>query len=328
MQATDANGQQVTQTLTITVQPGTGGGNGGSNGGASNHSGSGASGSGTGNTGGNPIPVIHAPALPFVVAAQTVGNTGATIQKTTGSTSVNVDVPAGAFSTPEQLTVTTGVIGDLSHVITGLPGKAVAVVLGVNFDGAAPTMPITVTINNPSITKNTVLYKVGADGRLVPVKATVTDGKVIVSFTSDPDFLALQITSGDRVIVSAGSAMIVPALVQKDAGTDTTYMPIWYVMQMLKNQGIESAWDGHNWHLSTGKVTTLGQVEPGTGTMHVYVDGTLVQNVTGVYATDPSAGKKTTYMPIWYVQQVLMKLGIENTWDGTTWSLTQGDSTQ
>lgn len=55
--------------------------------------------------------------------------------------------------------------------------------------------------------------------------------------------------------------------------------------------------------------------------MNMY-KGTRVQNVTGVYAKDPSTEKNTTYMSIWYVMQLLNKLSIGNSWNGTTWTLT------
>ena len=116
----------------------------------------------------------------------------------------------------------------------------------------------------------------------------------------------------------------VPGVVGIDPlhGNKTTYMPIWYVMQMLKTLNITSKWDGHNWRLTTANGSTLGIVKPGTGSMHMYLNGTLVQNVSGVYAKDPSIGKNTTYMPIWYVMQLLNKLSISSSWNGTTWSLT------
>jgi len=122
-------------------------------------------------------------------------------------------------------------------------------------------------------------------------------------------------------------AEYVPVVVRSDAGTPTTYMPIWYVMQILKGYGVSSAWDGHNWRLGKDGLVPFENVQPGVGTMHMYLNGKLVQNVTGLYAKDPNSGKPTTYMPIWYVMQLLDKLSVGNTWNGTTWSIGLQSST-
>ncbi|QSO55281.1 peptidoglycan-binding protein [Alicyclobacillus curvatus] len=38
--------------------------------------------------------------------------------------------------------------------------------------------------------------------------------------------------------------------VDPNSKKDTTFMPVWYVMQTLKRAGVTSAWDGTNWKLS------------------------------------------------------------------------------
>ena len=53
-----------------------------------------------------------------------------------------------------------------------------------------------------------------------------------------------------------------------------------------------------------------------------YVNGKIIRNVNGFYAKDPQTGVETTYMPIWYVMQVLKTLDITSSWNGTTWILT------
>ncbi len=134
--------------------------------------------------------------------------------------------------------------------------------------------------------------------------------------------------ANQRQWVWNGNAQDVPVIVGKDSGTETTYMPIWYVMQLLKQVGASSVWDGHNWHITTTKAIDLTNLNPGQGTMGIYLNGTLVQKVNGAYAKDPSTGENTTYMPIWYVMQILNKLSIQSNWNGTTWSFgTQGSST-
>jgi hypothetical protein len=129
-----------------------------------------------------------------------------------------------------------------------------------------------------------------------------------------------------REIVWNGQIQNVPAVVRSDAGTQTTYMPIWYVMQLLKSMGIASSWNGHDWNLTTSGAPNLSNIQAGTGSTSIYLNGTLVQNVNTVAATDPSTNRQTTYMPIWYVQQILNRVGLTSTWNGMTWMVTQKNS--
>ncbi|MCF8566566.1 class A beta-lactamase-related serine hydrolase [Alicyclobacillus tolerans] len=104
---------------------------------------------------------------------------------------------------------------------------------------------------------------------------------------------------------------------------DTTYMPIWYVADALEQVGIKNSWNGHQLKLFTPSNTAiqLKKISSGTGDMSIYVDGSLVQNVTGITYTPSSSKQPTTYMPIWYVMQVLNQIGIRSNWDGVTWNL-------
>ena len=298
-----------------------------SSGGSSGGFSGGGTGGGSGSTGGNTSSGSNtntSPELPTVVTSHMFSSDGGTIQKNQGNTMVDINVPQGAFTQPETLTVTAATPTQVTHWVSGLSKSSVAVVLGVNFSGATPTKPVTVTITNPIIMTYAQIYKLTSDGGLVPIKASISAGKAVVSFTSDPDFVVLNVEKGQRIITMAGQARIVPGWVQTDPlyGNKTTYMPIWYVMQMLKTLKINSTWDGDNWKLTTENHPILEKTSPGKGSMHLYLNGTLVQNVTGVYAKDPTTGKNTTYMPIWYVMQLLKTLNISSSWDGMTWTVT------
>lgn len=65
-------------------------------------------------------------------------------------------------------------------------------------------------------------------------------------------------------------------------------------------------------------------IRAGAGLMNVYVNGVLVQKVNGRFAADPSTEKDTTYMPIWYVEQLLNRLGFQSKWNGTMWTVSTG----
>lgn len=101
-------------------------------------------------------------------------------------------------------------------------------------------------------------------------------------------------------------------------------MPIFYVKLGLEKIGFKPTWDGKNWRLTTPSSVhpDLSKLNPGKSSMHIYINGTLVQTVEGIYEKDPSSGVLTTYMPIWYVQQVLQRAGVISTWDGKKWGMT------
>ncbi|QSO51242.1 InlB B-repeat-containing protein [Alicyclobacillus curvatus] len=307
VQVKDSAGYTATKSLSITVNE-------------ARPSGNGSSGSGSNGSGSNgPTP----PSLPSVMGWQFFGNAGGTMLQNVGNTTINISVPQGAFTTPEKLTLTTGTPVNVTGLIDGLPTRNVAIVFGVNFSGATPSKPVTVTITGLNIPSDGVVYKLTQGGGLIPLKATVSAGKATVSFTSDPDFVVLKVKPNQRVITLTGHANIVPAVVKRDAGTPTTYMPIWYVMQMLHSTGIQSQWNGNTWELWTGANTDLSNVQVGRGNASIYLNGTLVQKVNTTTAVDPSTMKPTTYMPIWYLEQILDRVGLTSTWNGTTWTVAQ-----
>lgn len=118
------------------------------------------------------------------------------------------------------------------------------------------------------------------------------------------------------------------------SGQQTTYMPIYYVMQALRNAlNIQSNWDGTNWHLtlpsSMNPSQSLKSVIPAKpGYKSIYVNNILVETVPAIAANDPSSGQDTTYVPIWYIMKSLGDIGVQSNWNGQTWSMsnTEGSS--
>ena len=109
----------------------------------------------------------------------------------------------------------------------------------------------------------------------------------------------------------------------------TTYMPIYYVDTLLKSLGFTATWNGtqHTWTLSNGKSAPNVSINGKTGNTTINVNGSNVeQNVDIIQAKDPASGVVTTFMPIWYVQQILNSMGFgTDKWDGAakppTWAL-------
>lgn len=114
------------------------------------------------------------------------------------------------------------------------------------------------------------------------------------------------------------------------SGEMTTYTPIWYVMQILKNLGIQQTWNGVNWNLelppNVAPKINLQAVSPGIGEKHIYVNGVLYENVHGIAYPDPYSGVMTEYMPIWYVMHILQSIGFNSTWTGYVWNVTPPNS--
>lgn len=108
----------------------------------------------------------------------------------------------------------------------------------------------------------------------------------------------------------------------------TTYMPIWYLMNALNKLGVQTRWDGRTLHLTEASGTTpnLDNVSPGTGLMPIYLDGRLVQKVNGSTEIDPASNQVTTYMPMWYLMQILDRMHVKSGWDGVNWNLSSPGS--
>jgi len=105
----------------------------------------------------------------------------------------------------------------------------------------------------------------------------------------------------------------------------TTYMPIWYTMQALNRLGITNNWDGSTWSLTAPSNLTVDLTnlpKNTTGPKAIFLNNTMVQRVDGIAAVDPSSNQPTTYMPIWYMMQILKRIGVQSSWDGTHWQMT------
>lgn len=118
-----------------------------------------------------------------------------------------------------------------------------------------------------------------------------------------------------RVITVDGQTFSrMPGIV--DGGT--TYLPIWYMMQALKKLDIQSTWVDGKWDLMTPTLELPAYGEQGSGSKEILVNGRQVYRVQSIV----SGG--TTFMPAWYIMQVLNLLKVDNHWDGHEWSITSG----
>lgn len=129
--------------------------------------------------------------------------------------------------------------------------------------------------------------------------------------------------SNQREIVWNGQIQNVPSVIGNDGGTKTTFVPIWYVMQLLKSMKIQSAWNGHDWNMTTSSTPDLSNIKAGKGSTSIFLNGKVVQKVNIKVQDDPSTNKPTTYMPIWYMEQIFNRIGLQSTWNGKMWTVIQ-----
>ncbi|WP_436663950.1 beta strand repeat-containing protein [Alicyclobacillus acidoterrestris] len=112
----------------------------------------------------------------------------------------------------------------------------------------------------------------------------------------------------------------------KDSGNTTGFFPIYYFNQALAKIGFTATWDGttHTWaitapNVDASSISVAGGV--GTGNTTVTVNGTVVKKFNTQVAKDPAGGKSaqaTTYLPIYYISNVLTALGVQGSFSGQT----------
>lgn len=145
-----------------------------------------------------------------IACSQTVVSASAVVSCQAGTSSINVNVPASSFSIPTIISVTTGSASQIGSA--GVTGYNAVLAIGVDitqngqkYQGTI-SPPLTVTISDPSITSTSqiVMFDTSSQSWVSVPGASVSNGKVTLSITSDPDFAVLaQQTSAT---VSSSSA--------------------------------------------------------------------------------------------------------------------------
>jgi hypothetical protein len=235
------------------------------------------------------------------------------------------------FSATRQLTLTVdGPTSLPSITTTSLTPDTVGQPYNQTLDATGGTSPYTW-----SVTQGTLPSGLALDAQTGEITGTPTASGVSTITVQSKDANGMTATQtfqidvtkpNEREIVWNGQIQNVPAIVGNNGGMQTTYMPIWYVMQLLKSMGIENTWNGHHWNMTTSMTPDLSNIQAGAGNTSIYLNGTLVQQVDTETQIDPSTNRPTTYMPIWYVERVLNRVGLQCTWNGTTWAVTQQKS--
>ncbi|WAH36560.1 peptidoglycan-binding protein [Alicyclobacillus dauci] len=103
---------------------------------------------------------------------------------------------------------------------------------------------------------------------------------------------------------------------------NTTYMPLYYVQQLLKSLHLDNTWQGSQWNITAKFWQKPAQVlNSKTGTMSILVNNEPIAiHVNKIVTKDPASHQNTTYVPIWFIQQALKAVELQSTWNGTTWN--------
>jgi len=110
-----------------------------------------------------------------------------------------------------------------------------------------------------------------------------------------------------------------------NSGVMTTFIPIWYIMQVMKGAGITNSWNGNSGVLTlSGKSGSLS-IHGAHGHSSIVLNGKTVEaGVPSFAVTDPNSGKLTTFFGLYYAEKMINSLvGFSNTWNGTnhTWKI-------
>ncbi|QSO45480.1 hypothetical protein [Alicyclobacillus mengziensis] len=116
-------------------------------------------------------------------------------------------------------------------------------------------------------------------------------------------------------------------IVANDSGQATSWIPIYYLQNALRQVGIQNTWNGNTWNLQVPSGADLSNLPryqaPSSGSMAIAINGTVVQYAPRIIYKDLSGTEQTTYVPIWYLMQVMTRMNIGHSWDGTNWRTTE-----
>ncbi|WAH36719.1 M14 family zinc carboxypeptidase [Alicyclobacillus dauci] len=155
-------------------------------------------------------------------------------------------------------------------------------------------------------------------GVSMPAVAHASDSST-ASTTPAPSYQTSSISLNAKTISTPSSFV-------KDG---TTYIPIWYVMQALSQANIQNTWNNGVWSITIPSNITWDETNLPANNANqpsITVNGKPVINMPTVAAVDPASHAMTTYVPIWYMQQVLPRIQVQTNWDGQHWSMTLDQS--
>ncbi|MFD1674294.1 hypothetical protein [Alicyclobacillus fodiniaquatilis] len=115
----------------------------------------------------------------------------------------------------------------------------------------------------------------------------------------------------------------------------TSFLPIWYVDEALGKFDVTANWNGTTgiMNLTTPKGMTVNYPSaPKTmtitpGVMEIQVNGKTVTYAPRLVTYDSGTVDQTTFVPVYYIIKSLGYMGVQASWNGTTWNMVDKDVT-
>ena len=108
----------------------------------------------------------------------------------------------------------------------------------------------------------------------------------------------------------------------------TMYFPIYQLMQILRANGYTVTWNGTEGRLNIitpeGISADLSNATLRRANAGIYFNDHPVQSFDKITQKDPKTGNLTSYLPLWDVQQVLKRVGLQSAWSKHQLTVTPG----
>ena len=109
----------------------------------------------------------------------------------------------------------------------------------------------------------------------------------------------------------------------------TSWLPLYDVNQVLEKSGVKTSWNAasHEWSITLPEswktnLTHLPKKQP-VNAGHIAIRFTntnsVVEYAPCIEVSDVQSHVQTMYVPIYYVEQVLKRMGFQTSWNGTNW---------
>jgi len=295
-----------------------------------------------------PVGPPPTPTYPYdtVIASQRFGPAGGLWTVLYEGQWLRVDVPAGAFASSQTVKLVTTSNDQLPPQLASVVPAPLLVGLDYSLEGA--TLPLSLTVLGLDMQQGSTVDTVSLTGQVQPVLAVTRPGRVEVLSLWPADYAVVSpaVTGSSEVLPLGWKVAHVTGLPNAPAGTVedvvmptlvannplhseslTTYVPVWYVSQLLTQLGIANTWAPENWQWTTN----LSVSDPGhgatAGKIRLQLNGVVVETLDGKTAIDPTDRVNTEFVPLYYVMQAMKDAGYVSQWDGHIWSITSpGDS--
>lgn len=146
--------------------------------------------------------------------------------------------------------------------------------------------------------------------------------------SAQPAFAATQSYFDTNITVQGQSVSKPQHIVGMDNGNQTAFLPVYYLQTALRTLGVQSTWNGSVLNLEVPKETQIdlsnlpASQSLNKNNMAMSINGSIVEYGPRRVVNDPAGGTLTTYVPVYYIEQTLNRLGITSSWDGTNWGMT------